>query len=146
MKRPLLIFVAVLLLTVSAPGQTRDSLQPGKSNTILTGTVYDINGSVIALSRVIAYGLDGKEYDATTNDEGVYKIQVPLAVYTVVATAAGFCLKRISHFRVVNATSGKMSLDMVLEVADERKPCAIESMPGRKSEKKPPRKPKAIAE
>jgi Carboxypeptidase regulatory-like domain len=146
MKRPLLISLAVLLLSVTAPGQTRGSLQSGRTNTILTGTVYDINGSVIVLSRVVAYSLDGKEYDATTNDEGIYKIQVPSAVYTVVATAPGFCLKRISHFRVVKAASGKMSLDMVLEVADERKPCAIESMPSRKSEKKPQRRPKAIAE
>lgn len=146
MKRLLLISLAVLLLTVSAVGQTRGPLQTGKSNTTVTGTVYDINGSAITLSRVIAYSLDGKEYEAMTNDEGVYKIQVPLAVYTIVATAPEFCLKRVSHFRVVKATSGKMSLDMVLEVADERKPCAIESMPARKSEKKPPRKPKAIAE
>ncbi len=146
MKRLLLITLAVLLFTISSAGQTRDSLQTGQSSATLTGTIYDINGAVIVRARVIAYSLDGKAYEAQTNDEGVYKIQVPLAVYTVVATAPGFCLKRVGHFRIVKATSGKMSLDMVLDVADERKPCAIESMPTRKFEKKPQKKPRAIAE
>jgi hypothetical protein len=145
MKRYALVFSVLIFLSAGAFA-VPTTAQNDKPSSVLTGIVYDFNGAVITGSRVILYGLDGSQFDAVTDSEGVYKIQAPPAVYTVVATAPGFCLKRISRFRVISTTSGKLSLDLVLDVADERKPCAIENMPARRPANKNQKKPRAIAE
>ena len=142
--RQLILSIAFLLSTAGfAPLATAESDQ---TLSVLTGTVYDINGAVVFRSRVIAYGLTGSQYEATTNAEGVYRIQAPPAVYTIVATAPGFCLKRMSRFRLINTTSGRLSLDVVLEVADEHKPCAVDNMPARKPTNKTQKQARPIAE
>ena len=132
MKRYAITSAILLLLTVAVFAQTDNKREPSGARVFLTGTLYDINGSVIVRARVVAYRADGKEFEGTTNEEGAYKIEVPLAVYSVVARAEGFCARRIDQFRVVNSTFGKMALDFVLEVS----PCEARDLPGKKSEKK----------
>ena len=121
MKSCMHILVIVLLLVVGVGAQN----QPDQTTTTLTGAVYDHNGAVVVNgTRVSAQSRDGKKYEAATNDEGIYKLQLPLAVYRVEAAAPGFCPTAVESFRVVNATHGRMSLDFVLEVASSHTACS----------------------
>ena len=67
---------------------------------VLTGTVYDTNHAVIVSSEIVARSSGGKEYQATTNTEGGYQIDLPQDVYRIDANAPGFCPKRVEMFRV----------------------------------------------
>ncbi|MGH9905354.1 MAG: carboxypeptidase-like regulatory domain-containing protein [Pyrinomonadaceae bacterium] len=87
---------------------------------LLTGIVYDQNGAVIVASRVVAYGSDGKEYETSTNSDGIYELQLPLGTYEVEASALHFCPTLVKGFAVVNSTYRKMSKDFVLVVRDSK--------------------------
>jgi len=100
MKRLLLFLPVALVLTWSVFGQDSRPSQNVDKKVLLTGTVYDTNGSVILHAQLLARSLAGKEYQATTNTEGVYKIELPLDVYKIEANAPGFCPKRVEMFRV----------------------------------------------
>ena len=120
MKRLLSIPGIVLLLVSSVVGQSQQT----QTTMTLTGAVYDWNGSVIVVTKVSARDRDRKSFEAATNDEGIYKLQLPLGLYDLEATAHGFCPGSVKGFRVVNATHGRMSLDFVLEVASSHGPCS----------------------
>jgi hypothetical protein len=138
MKLFLLISLAALFLSVVGFAQSRDSSRAGEPTMILTGVVYDINGSVIVSgTKIIAYNSAGRKYESATSDEGFYRFDLPLAIYKIEASAPGFCPRQIQDFRVINSTHGKMSLDFVLEVAGPcRQEKIIEEQPKRKTKKK----------
>ena len=102
------------------------------------GTVYDTNGNVIPFSHFLARSLAGKEYRATTNDEGVYKIELPTDVYRIEVGAPGFCPSIARMFRVRKSLF-ETPLDAVLEVAEGDRPCKQKTMI-EKEPKKPERK------
>ena len=92
---------------------------------LLTGTVYDLNGAVVAGTKVTAKDMFGKTYSTLPgNDEGVYTIPLPAGVYTLEFKAANFHGFTVKKYRVYKAFKGKMSLDVVLnpsnEVMDEK--------------------------
>lgn len=117
MRRFLLIPLAALLLGGSAFAQSSTSAQANEQRMILTGAVYDINGSVIVgETKVVASDAAGRKYESAASDEGYYKFELPLAVYQIEVSAPGFCTARVERFKVVNSTHGKMSLDFVLDV------------------------------
>lgn len=133
-----LSLLILVLMSLTVTGQNRGTDQSGMSRMLLTGVVYDINGAVIVDgTKVVAYGPDGKEYVTATNDEGVYKFELPFTTYKIDVTAPGFCTARVVDFIIVNSTNGKMSLDFVLEVRGGR--CKHDSIqkkqPKRKSKK-----------
>ena len=139
MKRFLHFLSFTLILAGAVPGQTGGPSQNVDKNVVLTGTVYDTNGSVIVFSNVMAQNSAGKEYRATTNDEGVYKIELPIDIYAIKVDAPGFCPSRVRFFRVRNSPSGTTPLDVVLDVADGDRPCRQKPMI-EKEPKKPVRK------
>lgn len=128
MKRFLLFLSFGLILAGSVSSQTGNSSQNVDKKVILSGTVYDPNGSVIPGGEVVARSFGVKEYQATTNDEGVYKIELPLDVYKIEVNAPGFCPKRIEIFRVHDSPLVQRPLDFVLEVAEGDRPCKQKTM------------------
>ena len=118
MRRFLLIPLVLLLLSCGAVAQqSRNSTLSSESKMVLTGAVYDLNGSVIVNeARVVVYDTAGRKYESATNDEGFYQIDLPLAVYRIEVNAPGVCTERVERYKIVNATYGKMSLDFVLDV------------------------------
>ena len=148
MKRFLLFLSFAFVLAGAVPCQSGGSSQNVDKKVLLTGTVYDTNGSVIPFSHVLAENSAGKEYRATTNDEGVYKIELPIDIYAIKVDAPGFCPSRVRFFRVRKALFDT-PLDVVLEVAEADKPCEHKT-PVIKEPKKPKiRKPdifRSIAE
>lgn len=146
MKKSLPALLFVLLLSFGSFAQGRDPVQTNEPKTVLTGVVYDINGAVVVDTLIVAYKRDGKKYETATNDEGVYRIELPLALYAIQAGAAGFCPAQVDGFRIVNSTHGKMSLDFVLEVAGPKEDCKYKFILDKKSKKPTNKKPKLIAE
>jgi len=138
MRPGILLFAFALILTGAISGQT-GSLSRNAEKVVLTGTVYDINGSVIPSGHVLAQNSAGKEYRATTNDEGVYKIELPIDIYAIKVDAPGFCPSRVRFFRVRKSPSGATSFDVVLDVADGDRPCKQKALIEREP-KKPVRK------
>jgi hypothetical protein len=118
---------SLFVLSFNAFAQGSDPAQSVQPTMILTGAIYDHFGSVIVdQTRVVAYGAGGKSYHAATNEEGIYKFDLPLGNYKVEASAPGFCPAQVERFRVVNSTHGRMSLDFVLEVASGQEGCRHE--------------------
>ena len=115
MRRFLLASLSVLLLSFGAFAQS--SATPDRGPTInLTGAVYDVNGAVIVNgTKVLAKDAAGGSYAATTDDEGFYRLKLPLGIYSIRVSAPGFCVTQLERFRVVNSTHRKLSMDFVLE-------------------------------
>jgi len=84
----------------------------------------------------VAQNSAGKEYRATTDGEGVYKIELPIDIYAIKVDAQGFCSSRVRFFRVRNSPSGATSHDVVLEVADGDRPCKEKTMIDKEQKKK----------
>jgi Carboxypeptidase regulatory-like domain len=142
MKRLLFLSCALILAGAVLVDAGRSS-GANVAKLFLSGTVYDTNHSVIASSQVVAQDFEGKEYSALTNDEGVYKFELPFATYRIEANAPGFCPKRVDVLRVRNSLMQK--LDFVLEVEPSDRPCTQKTM----IKKEQPRKPdffRSIAE
>jgi hypothetical protein len=132
MKFRILFLSFTLILTHTAFGQLAGPPPVAIPRAVLTGTVYDPNGSVIMHAELLARSSTG-EYWATTNSEGVYKMELPLDVYKIEADAPGFCPKRVEMFRVRKSsqlTEGpsrtmpvlQRPLDFVLEVPPRETP------------------------
>ena len=128
MKRFSLLLSLGLILAGTMSGQIGGSSQNVDKKVVLTGKVYDINGAVIMSSQVVAGNSAGKEYRATTNDEGVYKIELPIDIYAIKVDAPGFCPSRVRFFRLRNSPSGVMPYDFVLDVSDGDRPCKQKSL------------------
>ena len=139
MKKLVLLLSSTLLLTCIVFAQNSSSSQNVDKNVVLSGTVYDTNGSVIPFSHVLAQNSAGKQYRATTNDEGIYKIELPIDIYAIKVDAPGFCSSRVRFYRVRNSHSVAASLDVVLDVADGDRPCKQKTMIEQEP-KKPKRK------
>jgi Carboxypeptidase regulatory-like domain len=151
MKRLLLFLSFGLILAGTISGQTGSSSQNVDKKVVLTGKVYDFNGAVIMSSRVVAENSAGEDYQATTNGEGVYEIELPIDIYAIKVDAPGFCSSRVRFFRVRNSLSGVMPLDFVLDVSDGHRPCKQKTMIDKEPKKPEPkiRKPeifRSIAE
>jgi hypothetical protein len=92
--------------------------------TILTGTVYDANGAVIVKSKVTAVNPQGEKFEALTNSEGIYELNLPykrtsyfrVAKYDVTVEAPGFETFTLKDFKVIGGFTGKMQLDLALDV------------------------------
>jgi hypothetical protein len=126
---------------VANPGS---SSQATVKRIVLTGTVYDRNHAVIVSSQITAQNPEGKNFWAVTNNEGVYRFEIPLDEYRIEANAPGFCPRRIALVRTLK-TSKPKPLDFVLEMEQSDRPCAQKTM----IKKAPPRGkelPRHIAE
>lgn len=115
----ILLFIIVFVSSVlSVNGQTRDTPR-------LTGTIYDQQGAVIVGAKVIAKA-NGKVFEAVTNREGFYFLTLPFnpyepgsrpTRYDITAESRGFLMSTIKAYIFVPAYTGRMSLDIALEVA-----------------------------
>jgi hypothetical protein len=111
------ILVLIFSLIIIANAQHASNIQEKlKQKMILTGAVFDKNGAVILDAKIVAYQNGGTKYEFNTNTDGIYKTELPLAIYQIEISASGFCTSKIENYRVVNSTYNKMSSDVVLEV------------------------------
>lgn len=141
MRRVVQVLTVALLLVPAGVAQQQPRFPSNPPNTILLGTVYDRYHSVIVGSHVVARDPNGKDYEATTNGEGVYSFDVPAGIYKVEASAEGFCPKRIDNFKLTTGV-----LDFVLVVPEDNKPCKQRSMLKQPPPGRPPDILRGIAE
>jgi hypothetical protein len=129
MSRFLFLLSCALISAGAVGAQSGSSSQNvDKTKVVLTGTVFDSIRSVIPGSQVVVRSFGVREFRATTNDEGIYKIELPLDVYKIEVNAPGFCPKRIEMLRIPNSRVFPTPLDFVLEVAEEDRPCKQRTM------------------
>jgi hypothetical protein len=95
------------------------SLKDEKKVTVLSGTVYDELGAVIANAKITVRGPDGNDKLIKTNDDGVFEIKLIAGNYSIQAESPGFQVFKIEKYRIVPSYKGKLNLDVVLEV----RPC-----------------------
>ena len=119
-----------LIVTGTLFGQAGSSPQSAEKKIMLSGRVYDTNGSLVMGSDVLARSSAGKDYQGRTNGEGIYKMELPHGVYKIEANAEGFCPKRVELgfvkrvvdpkkkvFRVSDSGQEQNTVDFVLDVA-----------------------------
>lgn len=125
------VFATLVALTSSAFGQSpskKDSsckqqvtitrknsdTEPGAC----TGTVLDANGAVVVGVRIkITDRKSGKSIEATSNDEGRFRIEAPeTGVYNVSAEASGF--KKLEVTQLTIAAKETVTVTLILIVAD----------------------------
>src|SRR2546423_5962193 len=123
MKRIALLITVALLLAHAGTAQRQQRFPTKPPKTILLGTIYDNYHSVIFRAHVVARDIDGEDYEATTNAEGVYSLELSAGIYKIEANAEGFCPRRANNF---NAITGV--LDFVLVERDGMKPCKQRGM------------------
>jgi hypothetical protein len=150
MRQFLLTSLAALSLIALSPGvfaQSSNPVQTGEPTMLLTGVVYDHNGSVIVTgTSIVASGAGEKSYQTTTDEEGIYRLKLPLGIYQIKVSAPHFCPSEVARFRVVDSTHGKMSLDFVLEVSDAGEGCRHSITVENKSKRKAGKKSRIIIE
>lgn len=92
-------------------------------NITLAGTIYDANGAVVVGTKVKATNKKGESFEATTNDSGIYLLNLLPDYYTIEFEQIGFKKSVIKNFKVVNS-NGKINFDLVLEVGEPSTPYA----------------------
>ena len=117
------ILVLILGLAISINSQTTDKA-------ILSGTIYDANGAVIVGMKVTAINEKGKRFEAVTNDEGIYFLDLPFNLYDP-KKSANFKITKyeltvdginrrfekivLKDFKFVPSYKGEMNLDFALD-------------------------------
>ncbi|MFN0279271.1 MAG: carboxypeptidase-like regulatory domain-containing protein [Pyrinomonadaceae bacterium] len=97
------------------------------STSILTGRVYDANGALVPFIKVVARNVEGKIFETTTNDDGIYKLTLPFNKYGVgnfreakydiiVGPGLGFQKSVTKDFVFIPSQFGEMHLDIALEI------------------------------
>jgi hypothetical protein len=96
---------------------------------VLSGAVYDANGSLIVGAKVIAKNEKGEMFETVTNDEGIYVLNLPfnqynskadfkIAKYDITVEQKHFEKILLKGFNFVPSYEGKMILDMALDVEE----------------------------
>lgn len=116
-----LIFLLVAFVAVSGQKQG--------NKVVLTGTVYDQVGNTCAHAKVIATNAEGKQFETTTKGNGSYEMSLPvnafkpggdfrkrISTYSVNVMLRGFHVTDIKGLKLVPIKTGKLWLDVVLQV------------------------------
>jgi len=144
MKRLVLLsFIFILAGAASADASRSSQARPRKI--VVFGTIYDPNHAVIAYAQVVAQSFEGKEYWATSNDQGAYRIELPLARYKVEANSPGFCPRRVGF---IGGRDSKMQtpFDLILEIETSERPCREKSLIKKERPQRRPELFRSIAE
>ena len=83
MKMKLTNLIALLLsisLAVNAQQITLTATQNPELASVLSGRIFDPNGAVVPQIKVLIRGRK-QTYQTVTNEEGVYKIELPPGIY-----------------------------------------------------------------
>lgn len=84
---------------------------------ILSGTVQDFLGAVIPNGKIKAVDDKGKTFSTNTNDDGVYKLELPEGEYKIEITFSIYNKFTVSDYWITN----KMQLDVALQCKNDCK-------------------------
>jgi hypothetical protein len=115
------ILVSILLIFILSGSAQRLTGQSGSASTrgvsILSGKVFDRNGAVVVGSEVTLAGDKGTRFGAVTNDEGIYRVDLPAGFYNLQIRADGFSNFSLECYQV--PSEGRVNLDVTLKVNHE---------------------------
>lgn len=138
-SRTLVSILLILILSGSAQqltGQNGSASTPVVS--ILSGKVFDRNGAVVARSEVSLAGDKGSRFRALTNDEGIYRVELPAGFYNLHIRANGFSTFSLECYQI--PSEGRVNLDVTLKVNNESGcesgPCEDGSKPSPRAKKR----------
>ena len=114
----ILLFITLLVsCTLSTNAQNKETSK-------LSGTIFDQQGAVIPQAKVTVKG-NGKVFDTVTNDEGFYVLIIPFNPYkpggmpiryNITVESNGFRTSETKGYVFIPSYTGRMSLDIALEV------------------------------
>ena len=81
---------------------------------VLSGTVYDSVKAVIPATKLIAKNNDGRIFRVISNDEGVYKIELPFGKYTLEFNRDGFKNYIVKNFKNLSETDEIFDVDFIV--------------------------------
>ena len=89
----------------------------------IKGIIFDWMGAVIPNRDITATASDGKIYKTQSGDEGEYYLELPVGNYLIEVGGwgYGFCPVKLENYLVTKAI---MSLDIIMEVRDEKSHCS----------------------
>ena len=118
-----------LSLTANSQQQTiQSNFQARRDTTTLSGRVFDRNGAVIVGAEVSILGRVEVRFEAHTNTEGVYSVDLPPGFYHIAIWANGFLQSNYDCYQVPSGSA--ITLDVTLTVSGERG-CTPESPRGK---------------
>jgi hypothetical protein len=85
---------------------------------VLKGTIADESGAVISNTKVTATNSERKAFQALTNEDGVFQLELLSGVYSIEFEATGFQVYKIEKYKIAPLVNCRMNLDIVLEVRD----------------------------
>lgn len=107
----------LLVISLTANAQQSDSSVPQdtKQPALLTGTIFNPDRAVIVGANVVV-SRGNKVFEMVTNEEGMYKVELPEGSYIIEVAAAGFLTpKRI----IRRITAGANYVDVTLRPSGE---------------------------
>jgi hypothetical protein len=106
------VLILVFGLFVVADAQ---NISERSEKSTLSGTVFDETGAVIPETKVTFTDKAGKVFSVSTNEDGVFQIELNEGKYTVEFYKTNFKRYKIENYRL--AFRSKMQFDISLEVA-----------------------------
>ena len=106
---------------------------------VLSGNVYDANGSLIVGAKVSAINEKGEKFETFTNDDGIYTLKLPynpyrpgsvdfkIVNYEIIVEKENFDESVLKNFKFVPSYGGKMFLDFALDVHTYKDPIIVDS-------------------
>lgn len=88
------------------------SLVISAQNAVLSGSVTDEHGAIIPDTKIEVSGENGKQYQVSTNYEGVYRIEIPCGLYKISVSRLPFTKLVLSDYWI--PPHGSMRLDVAL--------------------------------
>lgn len=114
-------FVSVVLIFIlfgSAQRLTGQGESPStRGLSILGGRVFDRNGAVVVGSEVSLTGDQGTRFGTVTNEEGIYRVDLPAGFYNLQIRANGFSNFSLECYQI--PSGGQVNFDVSLQVNGE---------------------------
>lgn len=120
--RFLIFLFGVFALSTIAFAETNYTDRVG-GKIVLTGNVFDPNGALIPGVQIRASGPSGNVTSTDSSASGIFSLPIAPGLYRLQITKSGFISANFPEFLVVNSSTGKMSMDIVLFPGLSHSPC-----------------------
>jgi hypothetical protein len=117
----LFLAVTVIITSVCLTFGQNDPLPISKIR--LAGTVFDANGSVVGNAEVKATDSSETEKVVKSGRDGTFELELVPGIYSLEVSQAGFLTLKYPEFMVVNATTGRVSIDFIMFPGLHHSPC-----------------------
>ena len=120
--RFLILLFGVLAISTVAYAETGIAESSGRE-IVLTGNVFDPNGALVPGAQIRATGATGAITSTNSSASGIFSLPLAPGLYRLQITKSGFISASFPEFLVVNSSTGRMSMDIVLFPGLSHSPC-----------------------